>query len=245
MSVPLRGTLRDLLLRPAAFFDRHPPSATLPVASGVVVVLAVALAASVLLVGSMLAGAVDGTVTVDNPDRPPDRVCERHGDDPDSVFGDGCDEPATLERDAGSLVYEAATDYVGPALAAPFLLWLIGGAVLYVVAWLANGSPSVAGAYALAGWAALPELFRLAVGLLALQHALAGLTITDLDGAVAAVEAAIAPVEPVLALATVLAVVWQWYLLSGGLVRDADLSWSAAATAVGVPMLVWLLVALL
>ncbi|WP_242509193.1 hypothetical protein [Natrinema altunense] len=44
--------------------------------------------------------------------------------------------------------------------------------------------------------------------------------------------------------ATVLTVLWQWYLLTGGLERAADLSRAAAATAVGVPLGVWLLLAL-
>ncbi|ELY85216.1 hypothetical protein [Natrinema altunense] len=57
-------------------------------------------------------------------------------------------------------------------------------------------------------------------------------------------ESALAPIEPFVAAATVLTVLWQWYLLTGGLERAADLSRAAAATAVGVPLGVWLLLAL-
>lgn len=237
-------SLEQFVLRPWEFFDARPPSTTLPIAAAIVVVLAITLGASILVAGSMLAGTVDATVTMDNPDRPPDWVCETYGDDPDSVHGAGCDEPETIERDAGSLVQEAATGYVGYAVIGPFVVWAIGGVVLYGGARLANGTPSVSGAFALAGWAALPELFRLAVGLAALWYVLADLTITDVEDAPSALEAAMAPVEPVVALATVVTVVWQWYLLTGGLVSDAELSWRSAAFVVGVPLAIWLLVAL-
>lgn len=244
MSVPALAAVRQLLLRPAAFFEERPPATTLPIAAGLVVVLAIALGVSVFLLGSMLAGTVEGTVTMDNPDRPPDWVCEQHGDDPDSQFGEDCDEPETIERDAGALVYEAVTDYLGYVVVAPFVIWLVGGAVLFGAARLANGSPSISGTYALAGWAALPELFRTAVGLAALWVALSGVTITDLERAADVLEVALAPVDPIVTLATLVTVLWQWYLLTGGLVEEADLSWSAAGFAVGAPLFVWLLIGL-
>ncbi|PCR91644.1 Yip1 family protein [Natrinema ejinorense] len=233
-----------LLLRdPSTFFEEHEPAATFPVAAGVVVALAVAAGLSTLLLGSMLAGAIDGTVTMDNPDRPPEWVCDGHG--PDSSFDGDCDEPETIERDAGSLVSEAVTDYLGYMVVAPFVMWLLAGIVLFAAGRLAAGSPSVTGTFALAGWAALPEFFRLTVGLVALQAVLSDLTITNLEGSPEVIEAAFAPIQPFLALATVLTVLWQWYLLTGGLEHEANLTRSAAATAVGVPLGVLLLVALI
>ncbi|WP_306054449.1 YIP1 family protein [Natronococcus wangiae] len=235
---PARLFLRD----PAAFFAEHRPAATLPIAVSLVIALAVALVLSILLLGSMLAGTMDATLTMDNPDRPPEWVCEQHG--PDSPHWDGCDEPKTVERDAGSLVHEAATDYLGYAAVAPFVVWLLGGLVLFGAARLANGAPSLAGAFALAGWAAVPEFFRLAVGLLAFRYALSDVTIRDPGRGPEVVEAALAPIDPILTVATVLTAAWQWYLLAGGLEQDADLSRGAAAAAVGVPLAIWLLVGL-
>lgn len=234
--VPTGRSIKRLLLSPTAFFDDRPPVETLPVASAIVVLLAVGLVGGILLLGSMLAGAVDATVTMDNPDRPPDFVCDRHADDPDSVFGEGCDEPATIERDAGTLVEEAVQDYVWIGLVVPFVLWVLGAGVLYVIGRLAGGTPSFAGTLALSGWAALPELFRLAVGLAALDIALSGVTITDPERSVSVLRTAMAPIEPVLFVASLVTVGWQWYLLAGGLSREADVPWGTAAVGVAIPL---------
>ncbi|ELY78550.1 YIP1 family protein [Natrinema pallidum] len=138
--------LRD----PAAFFDEHDPATTLPIALILVVGLAVALGLSTVAVGSMLAGSMDATVTMDNPDRPPEWACEQHGS---GLPVDNCDEPATIDRDAGMLVSEAVTDYLGFAVIVPFVLWALGSVVLFGAARLAGGAPSIRGTVALAGWA--------------------------------------------------------------------------------------------
>lgn len=234
--VPDLHPLRQLVASPAAFFEERPPAETLPIAAGVVVLFAVCLVGGFFLVGSMLAGAIDGTVTMDNPDRPPDWVCEGNADDPDSVLSEGCDEPATIERDAGALVQEAVQDYLWIAVVGPFVLWGIAGVVLFGSGRLAGGSPSFSGTLALAGWAALPELFRLAVGLVVLRFVLSNVTITNIEQAEAAFQSAMAPVEPVILVASLVTVGWQWYLLTGGLTQEADLSWGAAGLAVGVPL---------
>jgi hypothetical protein len=41
------------------------------------------------------------------------------------------------------------------------------------------------------------------------------------------------PVEPLLLAASLATIGWQWYLLAGGLAREADLSRSTAVLAVG------------
>ncbi|AFZ72715.1 YIP1 family protein [Natronobacterium gregoryi] len=237
-----RQFLPDLLVRPSQFFEEHRPAETLPIAIGIVVVLAIVCVAAVFLIGSMLAGAVAGTVTVDNPDRPPEPFCNGAGA---AIGGDrGCDEPETIERDAGELIQDEVTEYVGYALLAPFLMWVLGGVVLFGAVRLANGAPSLSGAYALAGWAALPELVRVLAGLAVIQYVLSDLTITTLESAPAILESALAPFGPVLAIATLLVTLWQWFLLTGGLEADADLSRTAAAVAAGVPLAILLVASL-
>ncbi|WP_440770971.1 YIP1 family protein [Natronorubrum sp. DTA28] len=237
--VPSVRSLKQFLLSPASFFDERPPAETLPVAAGIVVLFALCFVGSILLIGTMLAGSVDGTVTMDNPDRPPEQVCNTHGE------MTGCDEPETIERDMGSMVQEAAHDVLWIGLVGPFVLWLVGGVVLFGAGRLANGDPSFAGSLALAGWAALPEFFRLAAGLGGLWFALEGMTITDPDRAATALESAVAPVQPVLLLASLVTLGWQWYLLTGGLTREAEISRAAAAVSVGVPLGLFGLFALL
>lgn len=234
--VPARYTFRQLLVSPATFFDERPPAETLPIAAGLVGLYALALVGGILLVGSMLAGAIDATVTMDNPDRPPEGVCEQHADDPNSILGENCDEPETIERDAGALAREAVYDYLWVALVGPFVLWIVGGVVVYAAGRFTGGTPSFPGTLALAGWAALPEFLRLAAGLVGLRVALAGVTITEPERGVAVLEAAMAPVEPVLLTVSLVTAGWQWYLLTGGLTREADISREAAAIGVAVPL---------
>ncbi|WP_436346002.1 YIP1 family protein [Natronorubrum sp. FCH18a] len=224
-------SLKRLLLSPTSFFDERSPAETLPVAAGIVALFALCFVGSILLVGTMLAGSVDGTVTMDNPDRPPEQVCNTHEE-----MLDGCDAPETIERDMGAMAQEAVHDFLWIALIGPFVLWLVGGVVLFGAGRLANGNPSFAGSLALAGWAALPEFFRLAVGLGGLWVALEGVTITDPDRAVTVLESALAPVQPVLLLASLVTLGWQWYLLTGGMTREAEISRAAAAVSVGVPL---------
>ena len=242
--VPTVRPLRQLVVSPGAFFEERPPAETLPVAAGIVLAFALSLLVGFFLVGAMLAGAIDATVTMDNPDRPPDWVCEQHADDPDSAFGEGCDEPATIERDAGALVREAVNEYLWIAIVGPLVLWLLGGIVLFGAGRLAGGSPSFSGTLALAGWAALPEFLRLGVGLAGLWFVLSNVTITNPERGAAALQSAMAPVEPILVVASLVTIGWQWYLLAGGLSREAELSWGTAAFAVGVPLGIFSLFAL-
>ncbi|RQG99701.1 Yip1 family protein [Natrarchaeobius oligotrophus] len=234
--VPTVRSLRQLLLSPAAFFDDHPPASTLPIAAGIVFLFALALVGSVSLLGSLLADAIDATVTMDNPNRPPDPICDAHADDPDSPIGRNCDEPATIERDAGELAREAVHEYLPFALIGPFLLWGVGAVVLYGAGRLSGGTPTFAGSLALAGWAAVPEFFRFGVGLVGIHVALSDVTITDPERAADVVTAAIGPLEPVFLAASVLTLAWQWHLLTGGLTREANIPWGRAAVAVGVPL---------
>ncbi|WP_440989287.1 YIP1 family protein [Haloarchaeobius baliensis] len=226
--------LRQFLLDPRAFFEEHGTASTLPVAALAVVGLAIALAVGVTILGGILAGAVDGTVMVDNPDRPPGPTCEVFGNDTPGV--EGCDEPAEIERDAGSLVREAANGFLGTVIFAPFLLWLAGGITVYLGGLLVGGDTSLAGSFSVAGWAAVPEFGRLVAGLVALQLALGDATITNLESAPEAVRTAIAPIEPYLAVAAVLTAVWQLHILSAGLSVEADVDRLAAAVVTGIPL---------
>lgn len=230
---------KQLLLSPAAFFDERPPAETLPIAAGLVVLFAFCMVAAMLALASMFAGAVDGTVTMDNPNRPPDHVCEMDT----QMESVNCDEPATIERDAGELVWEAMTDYLWVAAIAPFVVWLAAGVVLYAAGRLVNGDPSPSGALSLAGWATVPEFVRLAVVLVGFRLVLADVRF-DVNQGASVVESALAPIDPIVTAATLGAACWQWYLLTGGLSREADVSRSTAAVAVGVPLWLFTLSAL-
>lgn len=242
---PSPRALSTLVVSPTSFFEEHEPVETLHIAAGLVVLLMVCTAVGMVFVGSTLAGTIDATVTIDNPDRPPETFCEGGPDMPELRVNDGCDEPETIERDVGELAQEAIGEYLWVGLLGPGLLWVLGTIVLYGGGRLAGGQPSGWGTLAVAGWAALPELVRLGVGLGGLYVAVSNVTITDAESGPAVIEAAIAPVEPLLLVASVGTVVWQWTLLTGGLAQDADTAWSSAAVAVGIPLGAFFLLTLL
>ncbi|WP_256391993.1 Yip1 family protein [Natronoarchaeum rubrum] len=237
-------TLRQFLLSPRAFFEERPPARTLPIAAGLVVLLAACLTAGILALEVLIEGAIDATVTMDNPDRPPEPFCDGQFGESGS-FDDGCDEPRTIERDAGTLVAEAMRRFLWIGMVGPFVMWFLGGVVLFGVGRLAGGDPSLGGTFALAGWATVPEIARLAVGIGGLWLVLSNTTITNVDQGSAALEAALAPVSPWLTLASLLAIGWQWQILTAGLAEDADLSRAASGVAVGVPLAIFGLLYLL
>ena len=208
------SSLHQLFLSPAAFFKERPPAETLRMASALVVVFAVCLTATVLLLGSMLGGVVDATVTVDNPDRPPEPFCDEDQPissvSPSDGVPEDCDEPETIERDAGVLVQEEIRVYSWLGVVLPFVMWLLGAAVLYGAGRFAGGTPSGRGTLALAGWAALPDISRVAVVVVGFRYVFSGMTITDPERGVSAVEEAAASLETLL-LASALGVFFcQW-----------------------------------
>ena len=231
---PSTESVRQFVVSPAEFFAERPPADSLQIAIGLVVLCTICLTVSFFLVGSMLAGTVDGTITIDNPDRPPGPFCDHH--DTGSALSDSCSEPETVDRDAGELFQEAVGEVIWVALIGPFVLWVGAGITLFVVGRVAGGTPSMKGALSLAGWAAIPEFVRLAAGLIGLHLALDGLSVDDVDEIEHVVEPAIESVDPILMVVSLVVAGWQWYLLAGGLAEDADLSWPAAAVGVAVPL---------
>lgn len=241
MLVAALTALRQVLLTPGTFFEERSPAETIPIVAGIVLLHTIALVVSIYLLIWIVAGIFEGTVMVDNPDRPPETMCETLGEDSDSPIAERCEEePAEIERDPAALLRETMTRYVGFAILAPFVMWLLGGITLYVAGRVAAGTPSFVGSLGLAGWAAVPEFFRLAVALVAIRSALSDATISDPADAIEVVQSAFAPIDLILTAATLLTVLWQWYILTGGLQHEADLSRSIAGIAVAVPLAIWL-----
>ncbi|MCU4740124.1 YIP1 family protein [Halobacteria archaeon AArc-m2/3/4] len=232
-------TVRQFVLRPRQFFRRS--SATSAAAGFVVVLaLAIALTASVWYLGVLLAESTDATVTMDNPERPPDWVCEQHADDPDSAFGSGCDQPETVERDVGSLLREAASEYVGLAFFGTLFIWPIAGGVLFVAARTVGGTGGFLATLGVAGWGALPEFLRLAAGLAGLQYALGRTEFTEpFESFPTQLEAALASIQLPLLAVSLLVLVWQWSVLTAGLEEVHDLPRGVAAVAAGIPLALW------
>ena len=172
-------------------------------------------------------------------------MCETHGDDSDSIMGENCDEPATVERDAGSLIREAAGEYVFPVFAFSLFVWPLAGIALFVFARLAGGDGGFLPTLGVAAWGAVPEFARLFVGLVGIRYVLAGVTFTGpIQSFPDQVATVLAPLEVPLLVASIVTLLWQWYLLSAGIGEVHDLDTPAAAFAVGLPLAAWGLIAL-
>lgn len=238
-SRPVRLFVRS----PRTFFREYSATKRLDVGFVLVLVLATVLAGSVVASGAVLAGSLDETVTVDNPDRPPAWACDGPASDGGgSSFDEGCDEPATIERDAGELVQEAATEYVSTAFVAPFSLWAIAGVTLFAGARLAGGEGRFAETLAAAAWGAVPELVRIAAALVGFRYVLGR---TSFSGPVESypeqLASALAVLDAPLLVVGLGVLAWQWVVLAAAVEEIHDVSRTAAGTVVGAPLAVWAL----
>ena len=231
-------TVWQFVRSPRTFFAEQPAATRLAVGFVVVLAFAIALAGSVAFLGVMLAGTMDETVTVDNPDRPPEWVCD--GSTPDvggSSLDERCDEPETIERDAGAIVQEAVNQTLPWLFVGPFVLWPIVGVTLFVGARLADGDGGFAETLAVAAWGAVPEFVRLAAGLVGLQYALGRTTFTGpVETYPDQLANALAPLEGPLLVVSLAVLGWQWVLLTAGIEERHDLSRPVAAAVVGIPL---------
>jgi hypothetical protein len=118
--------------------------------------------AAVYGVGWILADRIDGTVMVDNPDRPPAFVCD-DGFHSDRYDEGACDRPREIEQNVDQLLWSAIEDLVGPALVAFPLVLLIIGVLLHTGSWAAAGSGGVFPSFAVAAWGLLPSVLSIFV----------------------------------------------------------------------------------
>lgn len=124
------------LVRPRETFDGWSPRTE--VVLGIAVLLCALNAASVAYAGDAVAAEVSGTVTVDNPERPPDWIC----DDSDMAMGDSdaCDAPETIQKSLRPAASSAVGDVMLKAVTAP-ATWLLLIASLFAVVSGRAGGP--------------------------------------------------------------------------------------------------------
>lgn len=218
------------LLTPRRFFAESEHGSSFAAAVAVVTAVAILVSLSVAGLGVLFASTVDGTVTVDNPDRPPEAFCEG----PNTDMHDGCDEPETIERDAGELVWEAVRGLVPWAFLGTYLYWLVQGTLVHLVTRAFGGAGRWSDTMAVLGWATPAALLQ-ALGALAFFAWLtAGETVTA--GSEARLQAELetliagAPEFNVLALVVGL---WQVAIAAYGLAETHDVDPVGGAIASG------------
>lgn len=231
-----RDAVLGPILEPWRVLGADRPEDLLWVAIVVVGALSIVMAGSVMAIGTIVAGTVDGPISVENPDHPPEWVCNGDTSTADEVWD--CDAPETIDRDPQVMANEAVGGYVPFALLGPPVLWLLGTVVLFTGGRLANGDPSGGGTAALAGWVALGEFPRIGIALAAIWYVLRGVTVSpdQTEAALEAFRAALGPIKGPLLIVSLVVMGWQWAMLTRGLARDAGISRTAAATVVGIPL---------
>ncbi|WP_225336452.1 hypothetical protein [Halomicrobium urmianum] len=219
------------LLRPHEAFDGWTPSVAVAVA--VVALLCVLNAASVAYAGDAVAGEVSGTVTVDNPERPPDWMCES----PDAnagAFGD-CDAPETTQKPLRPAAIDAVDAVTLKAAFSPFAWVLLVASLFVVVSRRAGGSDGDAlGGFrtGLAGGAlaAVPGGLRALARPVLVERALVDWSHPGtLDGVGTAAVRALFPDGPLWLAVVLVSGAWSAAVVYGGALDDDDRAGSGAA----------------
>ncbi|WP_144799429.1 Yip1 family protein [Halorubrum depositum] len=230
---PLSRAVGSLLDRSRAHFEAVRPRSG-AVAVGLVLLVTLSTVAGVLALGAAFDATIDSEVTVDNPDRPPEATCESFGDD-DSLIGERCDRPERIEVDVGEELRGATGDYVAYGLFGVPVWWGIFALALHGGARLAGGSGTAGDSFAIAAWALVPELLRLAAGLAAIWYALSTATVdgATIEAIANEIVAAIGTMEGPLLAASAVVIAVQWVIVVSGLEAVHDLDRGTAGTVAG------------
>jgi len=240
---------RTPLLRPDRYFEAREPDA----ARGLVVAALVTIA-SVALVGGLgvvFTEKIDGTVVVDNPDRPSEAFCDS---DANSMFTEmsaaafDCDAPAEIERDIDPIIRDALGEFYLSMLVGIPLVVVVAGVVLHVGTALCGGRGGFGDTLAVTAWGLAPVLVTMPLGLAALWVLMDPVTITpETDPAVLerTVLGSLRPWLPVATALNVASTAWGAVVWTFGLERGRDVSRAQAATVAAVVAGLFLLVGLL
>lgn len=222
------------LLRPDRFFAERELNGLRLLVVATVLVFSVPVAVSG--VGWIITERVDGTVMVDNPNRPSEAFCEGAPASMDA----GCDAPAEVERNVDGPINDALGQFMGPAIAGFPLVLLFVGLLLHAGSWLADGTNGAAQSFAVALWGLAPSLFGLVFSLAVIWLVYDPLTVspgTDPSVLVGHTRAELQPLTtwgPVVGGLMSLwgAVIWRYGLMEERGLRGTEASMVAGVTAV-------------
>lgn len=222
------------LLRPDRYFaERDPDFFRVMVVVGLLIAAGPAV---VYGVGWILAAHLDGTVMVDNPERPPDWACE-DGTSDSAVFEDeNCDAPREVERNVDTVLWEAIDELVGPALTAYPLALVVLTLLLHAGAWLAGADHGPFPTFAVAAWGMVPTLVLIPVSLVGLYLTLDPVTVSPGDDPATAIEplmTQIEAVEPYAAVGTTVTALWSVVVWRFGLVHEQGIPGTDATVVAG------------
>jgi hypothetical protein len=219
------------LLRPKSYFQsRDLDAGRVLLAVGLVLVTALGL---VYGVGYVLTSTVDGTVLVDNPDRPPEAFCDGSVDPP-GYDEDACNEPKQVERNIDPIIDRAIGEVAGFMFLGMALVLAGFTLVVHVGSWLAGGSNGLAASFAVTVWGMTPIVVTAPLALVVLSMTLDPVTLdaaTDPASAFADLEAQLQSATWLGTLSSLVGAAWSAVIWKFGLEHRRDLT-SGAATAV-------------
>jgi hypothetical protein len=219
------------LLHPNRFFaERQRHVGRIAAVFGLVVLTSLG---AVYGVGYLFVTHIDGTVLVDNPERPPEMFCDS---DPESMPFDeeDCDAPRQVERDVDTIIWDVIGELAGQMIAG--ILILVGGltVVVHAGSWLAGGTNGVAASLAVTVWGLAPIVFVVPLSMVALWVVLDPVTVSaaqDPSSAFAGLERQLRANQWVGTVSTVVSGVWSAAIWRYGLEHEREVS-GAAATAI-------------
>lgn len=220
------------LLTPKRFFAESDRGTDLTAAVAVVTAVAVVMTLAAALIGQFFANAIEATVTVDNPDRPPEPFCQEPVLE---THEDACEEPETIERDADAILWEVWTGFLPWVFVGIYLFWIVAGLFIHAAVRLTGGEGSVTDTLAVFGWAIPAELLQAAGAVGFFWWLTAGETVTASTEAqlIAETEALVATIPEINPLVFIVAA-WQIAILAYGLSESHDVSPATAAAASGI-----------
>lgn len=235
---PERVAPRTPLLHPGRYFaDReYSPARTLALL-GAVGFAPVALG---LAVGTLFAAKVDGTVLVDNPDRPPEPFCETNSSS--SVFDESdCAAPAQVERNVDTVLWSAVEDVTGQLLVGAVVVFGLLVVAFHVLSLLSGGEGPLVGTVAVTAWGLVPTLALAPVAYATMWVVVDPVTVTrasSLEPALAPVLDQLRSVQRLTTPISLAGVGWAVLVWRAGLRHRRGLDGAAATViAVGVGLL--------
>ncbi|SFS01506.1 Yip1 domain-containing protein [Halomicrobium zhouii] len=160
---------RTPLLRPDRYFAQRVPDPVRGLILAVVVTLGFLV--TIWLLGAVFMDRIDGTVAVDNPDRPPEAFCD---DGTGSTFEEmdasafDCDAPAQVDRDVDTILSDALSQFYGPILVGLPIVLLLAAAMLHVGTALFDADGGFGQTLTVTAWGFVPTLVVMPVSILAL-----------------------------------------------------------------------------
>ena len=227
------------LIRPDRFFAEQEFHGTRLTAVALLLVFSIPV--GIWGAGWVLQERIDGTGTVDNPNRPSESFCEGVPASMDV----GCDGPAQIERNIDAVLSEAIGEFMGPAVLGSLVGIVVVGGLLHAGSRMFDGENDAAASFAVALWGLVPTLFSLVIGIALLYVFVDPMTVTpDSDPSVLLdrLQADLQPIEQWGPLVTGITALWSGIIWRFGLLHKQGLTPGEATGVAGsVAVIFWFL----